>query len=867
MALKEAGEKYAIGGGVPTDGSVLIAINRLNGQLKWSTKLEKHPWSIITQSPVIYNGIVYVGISSREELTSNFTKEPPSLIGSIVAVDAGTGKIIWKTYTAPLDEKPTNDVVDQSKINYTLKDKKFHGSYSGSSIWGTSPSIDTKNGMVLVGVGENHTVPDEIAQCRIKQKAGEAIPEYCYDEKIHKNNYGTSVVAFNLKNGKVIWAAKFSDDKPFRADKKNKILEGYFDAWNTTCEDPANNGVSDPLLPRLYTHCSVPGDAEGMDGDFGQSPLLLTVDHNGPKDIVIIGQKTGSLRALDRKTGEILTWWGDNGRVKLGPAGKLGGIAWGAATDGKTIFTSTTNSRNVFRAIANAGEPEGVGRDDLAYLPIINPPADIATNDTIINQAESMREFYDNSRTIFRSRLTPALPPLPAQPLITRDGQGNLLTIGGVWHAVDAATGNIKWQRPDTAGFLSHPSMTLADGLLFLGTKNPFSPMRILDADTGVEVWRSNKASGLVAGNIGSRPAVVDGVAYWPVGYIGLKGVFAKEQNKLIALAPEKVLAPKAYAVASKRICMVDPSRPWDQAGAAFISSLNPALAPIANILNTGNRMIIVELYYPVDKEVAINRLQNGTAHKVREIEDVGGDDTGDENLRRTGAETFSILTFLAAEYDLKDIRLLFGSGTEAELKMNIPDAVLANYPSVIWPFPQSHEKILGPHGIQKITAHMNLTDSLRGNVGSAELPLANTAAQFPLVILSHGTLSPVNQQGVGEVLAGQGYVDNCVISSGPTIIARYANADHTDYTSQPSPEGGNDPDLDRPKAFSSGRYAGHFLYQRYAIRDNLVVSFMDMFLKGNTSPSNVAKLLDDSFLDLSISHKNLFGPGSGGCQ
>ncbi|MBX9587186.1 MAG: PQQ-binding-like beta-propeller repeat protein [Gammaproteobacteria bacterium] len=1100
------GEKYAIGGGVPTDGAILIAVNRLNGQLRWSTKLEKHPWSIITQSPVIFNGVVYVGISSREELTTGFTKEPPSLHGSMVAVNADNGKILWKTYTSPLDTKPTNDVVDISRINYTLKDKNFHGSYSGGSIWGTSPSIDPKyrrnapNGMVLVGVGENHTVPNEIAQCRIKQVAGQTIPSYCFDEKIYKDNLANSVVAFDLKNGRVIWASKFADDKPFKVDKKNKILEGYFDAWNTTCEDPGNNGINDPIFPRLYTHCSAPGDAEGMDGDFGQAPMLLTVNHRGPKEIVVIGQKTGSLRALDRETGAIVKWWGDEGRVKLGPAGKLGGIAWGSATDGQTIFTSTTNSRNLGQVFADAGEPLGITRDDLAYQRIINPPVDIATDDTIVNEAEGMREFYDNGRTIERSRLTPPLPAMPTQPLIMRDNQGNLQTIGGVWHAVDAATGRIKWQRPDTTGYLTHPSMTVADGLLFVGSKNPFSPMRILNADTGVEVWRSSVASGLNVGNIGSRPAVVDGVAYWPVGYIALKGVLSREQNKLIALAPEKILAPKRYAVASKRICMVDPSRPWDQGGAAFLASLNPALQPIANILNTGKRLIVVDLHYPVDKTVAINRLLNGTAHKLRTIEDVGGDDAGADTLRRTFVETQAILTYLGAEYDVKNSRSQLGSGTETELKMNLPDAVLATKPSVIWPFPDGHEKILGPHGLFKITIPMDLSNSLRANSGSAELPLANISGQFPLVILSHGTLSPVNQQqGVGEVLAGQGYIvaavghtgdnvnsyvglncpnefitaqppapgldlvgaaanpigtnapplglglpssstryydsihkeygnfyqgpkadalhildrildvrlainqvrdlplfkvgsvskvdqtkagligysrggimaplaaellpeitatisfnggtptrmyntvlgpgvvyyqplftalnggmpvssftkpllltindedtvlrdllfgnvnsnfdglqnagipvnryapatqtdpnpiaaDNCLLSTGPTILARYRNADHFDYTYVPAAEGGNDPDLDRPRAFSSGRYAGHFLYQRYAIRDNLVISFMDMFLKGNTSSSNTGKLLNDNFLDLTISHKNIPGVSGGGC-
>ena len=112
--------------------------------------------------------------------------------------------------------------------------------------------------------------------------------------------------------------------------------------------------------------------------------------------------------------------------------------------------------------------------------------------------------------------------------------------------------------------------------------------------------------------------------------------------------------------------------------------------------------------------------------------------------------------------------------------------------------------------------------------------------------------------------------IDNCQISSGPAVILSYANADHTDYTTDPFYPGGNDPDIDRPRNFLPESYFGHYPHQRFAIRDNMVLSFMDIFLKGDASAGNIAKLVDDSFLDVSVFHKNLPGNphvGLGGCE
>ena len=54
-------------GGLTGAGARVIAVNRLTGALIWSTQVDSFPTAFITGSPVIYNGVVYVGVASHEE--------------------------------------------------------------------------------------------------------------------------------------------------------------------------------------------------------------------------------------------------------------------------------------------------------------------------------------------------------------------------------------------------------------------------------------------------------------------------------------------------------------------------------------------------------------------------------------------------------------------------------------------------------------------------------------------------------------------------------------------------------------------------------------------------------------------------------
>src|SRR5467141_1939795 len=49
------------------NGANVISVDRETGTLQWMTQVDTHPAAIITGSPVVFDGVVYVGVSSSEE--------------------------------------------------------------------------------------------------------------------------------------------------------------------------------------------------------------------------------------------------------------------------------------------------------------------------------------------------------------------------------------------------------------------------------------------------------------------------------------------------------------------------------------------------------------------------------------------------------------------------------------------------------------------------------------------------------------------------------------------------------------------------------------------------------------------------------
>ncbi len=162
-----------IGEGVQTvnnpSGAFILGVRAHNGQPLWRTKVSSDPAAIITSSPVVDEGIVYVGVSSRDEAL----KSTPTFRGSVVALDATTGKLLWKTYMVP-------------------------PGYTGGAVWGSTPVVDRDLGLVYVTTGNNYSVPSGV--CRAPGRS-DCTPPATAD-------HIDSFVALNLKSGNIVWATR-----------------------------------------------------------------------------------------------------------------------------------------------------------------------------------------------------------------------------------------------------------------------------------------------------------------------------------------------------------------------------------------------------------------------------------------------------------------------------------------------------------------------------------------------------------------------------------------------------------------------------------------------------------------------------------
>ena len=112
-------------------GTSVYALNLATGKLKWSARAGFEPLSAVTGTVVAYNNKIFVPLSTVEiSAVANNSYECCKSSGGIVALDANTGKVVWKyRNTAPA-----------KFIGKNKKGKEFYGP-SGAPVW-CSPTVD-----------------------------------------------------------------------------------------------------------------------------------------------------------------------------------------------------------------------------------------------------------------------------------------------------------------------------------------------------------------------------------------------------------------------------------------------------------------------------------------------------------------------------------------------------------------------------------------------------------------------------------------------------------------------------------------------------------------------------------------------------
>lgn len=128
------------------DKGNLHAVDVRDGKRLWMQRLDPHPIARLVGTPQLHAGILYAPVSSFEEVAAADPRyRCCTFRGSLVALDAATGKQRWRSYTV---RTPPAAVTTPS--GQTLSGP------AGGSIF-SAPTIDPKRGLIYVGTGDSYT--------------------------------------------------------------------------------------------------------------------------------------------------------------------------------------------------------------------------------------------------------------------------------------------------------------------------------------------------------------------------------------------------------------------------------------------------------------------------------------------------------------------------------------------------------------------------------------------------------------------------------------------------------------------------------------------------------------------------------------
>lgn len=248
-----------------------VAIDADTGKQLWKTVIDDQPGLQMTGSLVYWDGKIFVPISSGNEA---FAQSPDWVCckfrGALVALDAVTGRILWKRYTTEVEPRP---------FKTNSAGKEMWGP-SGGAIW-VAPTIDAKRRIVYVGTSNSYT-------------------------DMHYDN-ADSVLAIDADSGEIRWARQLTPN------------DNYIDGcWRTGPARPAN--CPDPL---------------GPDFSIGAAVILHTLPDG--TDILLVGQKSGKVFGVSPIDGRIV--W----ERQLSEGSALGGVEFGLAADKERVYAAISD--------------------------------------------------------------------------------------------------------------------------------------------------------------------------------------------------------------------------------------------------------------------------------------------------------------------------------------------------------------------------------------------------------------------------------------------------------------------------------------------------------------------------------------------
>src|SRR5262249_49449180 len=161
----------------------MLGIDARPGNLRWITQVHPDPKGIMTGSPVLVGNTIYTGVSASGASGPNATFR-----GAIVALNAHTGRLLWRSYSLP----------DNGGVP---------GGYAGATMF-SPPAVDVEAGLVYGTFGQAYTEPASVTACH---EANGGFTESCEQP----GAYLKSIVAFEMRTGRPRWSYRVQGHDPW----------------------------------------------------------------------------------------------------------------------------------------------------------------------------------------------------------------------------------------------------------------------------------------------------------------------------------------------------------------------------------------------------------------------------------------------------------------------------------------------------------------------------------------------------------------------------------------------------------------------------------------------------------------------------
>lgn len=266
------------GYGIIADGRAVLAFSGLDstvhvvdartGKALWTRNVASYSYSLTTGTPRVLKDRIIVPVSQFEIMQAGDNK---------VTCCTNHGFVLSLEPATGKQQWRYDTMPDARPIRDRGDGKMLLGP-SGAPIW-NSPVVDETRGLIFFGTGESNSPP------------------------AHRNT--DALIAIRLADGTEAWSHQATAD----------------DIFNVGC------GLN-PAPGRL--NCVKAPETVFRDVDFGAS-LILARLKNG-RDLLLAGQKAGTVWALDPDTGKVV--W----RRDIGSGAPNGGIHWGIAFQDDTVY-------------------------------------------------------------------------------------------------------------------------------------------------------------------------------------------------------------------------------------------------------------------------------------------------------------------------------------------------------------------------------------------------------------------------------------------------------------------------------------------------------------------------------------------------